>query len=115
MSPHDLKRLLGEAATKSTRAKVVETLDRLLGGAGQLTEGTVIVLNSDDPNQEHALKQALGQLAKPAGSQPAQPTQTTIPTHERFQLETGGKTWKFKVNRDVNGVITDLDVVEPAA
>lgn len=87
----------------------------------RVNEGTVIVLNDDSPSSPSApkdgdqsaiIRAVLDQLQRtqatrvPA-SQPQQPT-----ANDKFQVEHGGKLWKFKINRDPNGLITDMDVLE---
>ena len=111
-------RLLGESAPARPKVPAVprDQLDRLLG---TLHEGTVIVLNSgaDSPAQgDHAaiLQQALTQLQQQSRSASPSTGPVSVPSNDRLQVEHGGKLWKFKINRDANGLITDLDVAESA-
>lgn len=112
---NSVSRLLGEStADHASAPKQGKQLDRLLG---QLTEGTVIVLNSGSdaavaPADHTAiLQQALAQLKRSSAPQSGP---VSVPSNDRLQIEHGGKLWKFKINRDPNGLITDLDVIESA-
>lgn len=113
---NSVSRLLGESTADRTSAPKQGQLDRLLG---QLTEGTVIVLNSGadaavaPADHTAVLQQALAQLQRSAAAAP-QPGPVSVPSNDRLQVEHGGKLWKFKINRDPNGLITDLDVIESA-
>ncbi len=73
-----------------------------------LQEGTVIVLNNDGPDNgvQALLSQIAGQNAAP------QPGPVETPSNDRMEFTAGGKRWKFRVNRNQEGQITDLDVQE---
>lgn len=71
----------------------------------------MIVLNNDGPDS--GVQALLGQLAgQQQASKAPQAGPTDVPSNDRMELTAGGKRWKFRVNRDQEGQISDLDVQE---
>jgi hypothetical protein len=65
---------------------------RFLLEGEDLSEGTIIIYNGAEGPEEH----------RPAVSAKEKPDQKSVTIN--------GKKWRFKVNRDEDGQITDLDV-----
>jgi len=84
----------------------------------RLNEGTVIVLNGDDTGQQTAqlrdmVREIVGELiGQGNGSGGGQEVRHFPAIEDNLQMQTGGRKWRFKVNRGDNGQIDNLDVSE---
>ena len=100
--------VLGQTLVRGVKAR--KLLEQILARNKSVQEGTVIVINGDGPEVPSLLQGAPKQTKVPPPEN--DDDQVVGAIRDKFNINRGGKRYRFTVQRDQQGLITGMDVEE---